>query len=277
MAESTSPTGLTGVSRPPVGPSDRPGGSAEVHQHTEVEMIVYEHGAATMLFGGRKMRVPPRQLAVFWGAMPHQAMDAAPEVRAYLVRVPMPLIMKWNLPAWLLHQLFEFQVLVDPAAQSPCSDLDLLKHWVRLLRADSIDAERIVLLEVEARLRRLALDRCASTALAPRPPGAGRLERMVETIAQRCLGPLRVPDVAREAGLTRAYAMRLFRRHMGMTVLEYVTRQRVSHAQRLLATTDRGILDIMEECGFKSPTRFYAAFRLYAGRTPAVYRRLLRR
>jgi AraC-like DNA-binding protein len=95
----------------------------------------------------------------------------------------------------------------------------------------------------------------------------------VETIARRCHERLRIPDVAREAGLTRAYAMRLFRARMGITMLEYIMRQRISHAQRLLATTDRGVLDIMGECGFTSPTRFYAAFRRFAGGTPAVYRR----
>ena len=277
MPVSGNPTGLTATSRLPLSPSDRPGGSVEVHQHTEIELIVYEHGPVTMLCGGRKLRIPPRQMAVFWGAMPHHAVDADPKAVAHLVRVPMPLVVQWNLPAWLVRQLVDFQVLVEPPRRSPCSDLDLVKHWVRLMRRRSIHAERIVLLEVEARLRRMAMDRRASPVLAPRAVGAGRLERMVEVIAQRCLGRLRIPEVAREAGLTRAYAMRLFRKSMGMTMLEYITRQRVSHAQRLLATTDRGILDIMETCGFKSPTRFYAIFRRFAGCTPGRYRRRLQR
>ena len=58
-----------------------------------------------------------------------------------------------------------------------------------------------------------------------------------------------------------------------MTMLEYITRQRVSHAQRLLATTDRGVLNVMQECGFTSPTRFYAVFLRFAGSTPGDYRR----
>jgi AraC-like DNA-binding protein len=245
-----------------------------VHQHTEVELIIYEHGSTTMLFGGRKLKLPPRRLTVFWGAMPHHALSADPQAMAHVLRIPMPLVLQWNLPTWLIQQLVDFQVLLDDPAKCPCSDLDLMKHWFRLIGSSpSVETERIVMLEVEARLRRMALDHRAAPALAPRTSGAGRLERLVEVIAKRCLGRLHIPEVAREAGLTRAYAMRLFRREMGMTMLEYITRQRVSHAQRLLATTDRGILDVMEACGFTSTTRFYKVFCDLAGCKPGEYRK----
>jgi len=265
-------TGLTAESRAPLSWTGRTMGS-EVHQHTEIELIIYERGATTMLFGGRKMQIPLGQLAVFWGAMPHHALDADPKAMAHVLRIPMPLVMQWNLPAWLIQQLVDFQVLLDAATQSPCSDLNLIKHWIRLMRSKSVEAERIVMLEAEARLRRMALERHAAPALAPRTSGAGRLERMVDIIARRCLGTLRIPEIAREAGLTRAYAMRLFRASMGMTMLEYITRQRVSHAQRLLATTDRGILDVMQACGFTSTTRFYKVFHDIADCKPGDYRR----
>jgi AraC-like DNA-binding protein len=269
----TTPIGLTATKGPPISVSNNPRSAVEVHQHTEVEFIIYEYGSTTMLFGGRRLKLPPLRLTVFWGAMPHHALKAELNAIAHVLRIPMPLVLQWGLPSWLIQQLVDFQVLVDAPSQTPCSDLDLMKHWRRLIRCQSIEAERIVMLEAEARLRRMALDRHASPALAPRVPGAGRLERMVEIIAKRCHGRLRIPEVAREAGLTRAYAMRLFRASMGMTMLEYITRQRVSHAQRLLATTDRGILDVMEACGFTSTTRFYTVFHDIAGCKPGDYRR----
>lgn len=267
------PIGLTAVSHAPLSRLDGVLGTVEIHQHTEVELIIYEHGSTTMLFGGRKLKIPPRRLTVFWGAMPHHALGADPKTLSHVLRIPMPLVLQWNLPAWLIQQLVDFQVLVDAPDQLPCADLDLLKHWIRLMRRPTIETERIVMLEAEARLRRMAMDRRASPVLAPRTTGVARLERMIDVIARRGLSRLRIPEVAREAGLTRAYAMRLFRKSMGMTMLEYITRQRVSHAQRLLATTDRGVLDIMEACGFVSPTRFYAVFRRFVGGTPNRYRR----
>ena len=210
---------------------------------------------------------------LFWGAMPHQALDAAPLAVSHIIYLPVPMLMQWQLSAGFLQRLMDFEVLVEGGPGAPASDLDCIKHWIRMLGRRSVETDRIVLLEVEARLRRMALDCRASPVLAPRTAGAGRFERMVETIAQRCLSAPTVGEIAKEAGLTRAYATRLFRRETGMTMHEYITRQRISHAQRLLATSDRGVLDIMGECGYKSPTRFYAAFRRYAGGTPAQYRR----
>ena len=246
---------------------------APVHQHPEMELLVFEHGAVTMLYGGRPLDIPPERLVLFWGAMPHQALAAAPGTVSHVLVIPVPMLMQWQLPEWFLRRLMDFEVLIEPTPGAPASDLDGMRHWIRMLGRKSVEADRIVLLEVEARLRRMALDHHASSVLAPRPAGAGRLERMVETIARRCLSAPTAGEIARDAGLTRAYAARLFRRATGMTMLEYITRQRISHVQRLLATTDRGVLEIMGECGFKSPTRFYAVFRRYAGGTPAQYRR----
>jgi len=247
-----------------------------IHQHTNIEIMVFEHGATTMFYGGRTVRISPDRMAIFWGAMPHQALKCGPRVVAHVLHVPLAVVLRWPLPAWFLHKLTLLDVLLEAPCSAPCSDLDLLKHWVQLASRHTMEAERIVLLEVEARLCRMALDRHASSVVAPRPPGAGRLERMVDVIARRCLDPISIAEVAREAGLTRAYASRLFHREIGVTMLEYITRQRVSHAQRLLATTEKGVLDVLHECGFTSPTRFYAVFARFVGCTPGLYRRRLR-
>lgn len=274
MPSLSSPIRLIARSQRPLpGPGARPADRNAVHQHPEMELLIFEHGPVKMLYGGRMLEVPPERLVLFWGAMPHQALAAAARTVSHVLYLPVPLLMQWQLPAWLLRRLMDFEVLIEPTPGAPAGDLDCMKQWIRLLERRSLEADRIALLEVEARLRRVAMERHASSVLAPRPLGASRIERMIAAIAQRSLGAPKAEEVAREAGLSRAYAARLFRRGIGMTMLEYITRQRISHAQRLLATTDRGVLDIMGECGFKSPTRFYAVFRRYAGGTPAQYRR----
>jgi len=49
---------------------------------------------------------------------------------------------------------------------------------------------------------------------------------------------------------------------------------RVSHAQRLLVTTDARVSDIALESGFGSPAAFYQAFGTYShGEKPLDYRR----
>jgi transcriptional regulator GlxA family with amidase domain len=57
---------------------------------------------------------------------------------------------------------------------------------------------------------------------------------------------------------------------------EYVARLRVSHAQRLLLTSDAKILEVMLESGFRSASRFYETFAKIAGQSPRAYRALHR-
>ena len=48
---------------------------------------------------------------------------------------------------------------------------------------------------------------------------------------------------------------------------------RVSHAQRLLVTTDLRVLDVALESGFSSLAPFYNAFGRYCGMRPLAFRK----
>jgi AraC family transcriptional regulator, melibiose operon regulatory protein len=101
----------------------------------------------------------------------------------------------------------------------------------------------------------------------------GRFERMVTLVTKHYREPLMIDDIAQAVHMAPAYAMRVFRRFSGMTVHEFLVQHRVSHAQRLLATTDATIERIAADSGFGSPARFYAYFRKHVGQSPAAYRR----
>jgi len=83
---------------------------------------------------------------------------------------------------------------------------------------------------------------------------------------------LSVATVARAVRLHPKYLLALFRKSCGMTLWEYVTRLRLAHAQRLLFTTDRTVLDIAMEAGFGSASAFYHAFQKHERRSPSKFR-----
>ena len=87
--------------------------------------------------------------------------------------------------------------------------------------------------------------------------------------------PLNVQEIAGSVGLHPNYAMTLFHHKTGLTIMDYVTRQRVSHAQLLLATTDAKIVDVAFHAGFGSVSRFYSAFKSSCGMKPSEYRRCI--
>jgi transcriptional regulator GlxA family with amidase domain len=58
---------------------------------------------------------------------------------------------------------------------------------------------------------------------------------------------------------------------------DYVVMHRAYHAHQLLATTDRKIIDIAFDSGFRSLARFYASFERVFHCTPSVVRSALRK
>lgn len=73
--------------------------------------------------------------------------------------------------------------------------------------------------------------------------------------------PLQLGQIAQAVDLHLGYATDLFRKTIGITIMDYLTQHRIAHAQRLLATTNQRVLDIAMEVGFTSASRFYATFQ----------------
>jgi AraC-like DNA-binding protein len=98
------------------------------------------------------------------------------------------------------------------------------------------------------------------------------LHRILQVIAKNHNRPVSVRDIAKESGMTREYAMRVFVRATGTTIHEYLLRYRIAAAQRLLATGDAKIGAIAQDSGFSSVAPFYAAFHRICGQSPQRYR-----
>jgi len=99
---------------------------------------------------------------------------------------------------------------------------------------------------------------------------------MAQFIAEHYTQSLRIEHIAKAVKLNPGYAMTAFRRIFGVTMTQYINQHRISHAQRLLATTDAKILNIALDCGFGSLSRFNDVFKRICGQSPKHYRNSLR-
>ncbi len=123
----------------------------------------------------------------------------------------------------------------------------------------------------------MALSRGRQTAPeTPHEPHTAPAAALAAFVSEHYQEPLTLADAACAAQLNPTYAAGLFKRTFGMTVLEYLTQHRLAHAQRLLVTTDRGVLDVALDAGFGSSSRFYAVFTKVCGETPKAYRKRVR-
>lgn len=83
---------------------------------------------------------------------------------------------------------------------------------------------------------------------------------------------IKVDDPAAMACLSKDHFSRIFKSITGLTPCDYVIRKRVERAQFLLITTEKGIMEISEETGFRSASYFTRIFKKQTSRSPARYR-----
>ncbi len=248
---------------------------ARPHRHNDIELNFIESGSVTYLLGGAPVTFETDRLYAFWSAMPHQIVQVEPETRHRVLTVPLHEFLRFQLPESFVRRLLHGHPVMDPEPDNVTLNRLQFQRWHRLLATDNPLHSRITLLEVEACLGRLALLQ-GEVGPHPRQNTSGSLrhvEQMVAFIARAYREPLAIQEIAATAGLHPHYAMQLFRRHLHMTILDYLTQYRVAHAQRLLVTTDLPVLEIALACGFNSLSRFYAAFKRICGRSPRAYRR----
>ncbi len=274
-------------------------GMASAHRHLDLEINYVLAGTMTYLVGGRMVDLPPHRLCLLWGGVPHQMMRGPRVVEAVWITIPLNVVLRWGLPERLVRPLLATGFVAD-ATPRP-GDLDLLHQWLEDLPGRPFshsDSEQsggstvrtpsggtgasaaIVLLEIEARLRRLAQGLAESRspisehggASAHPDRGLAAIEAMAQFICRNFRDDIGVTQIAGAAHLHPNYAMTLFRRHAGMTLSQYLILQRVAYAQQRLAASGDAIQVIAMESGFGSVSRFYEAFRQQTGNSPRRFR-----
>ena len=93
---------------------------------------------------------------------------------------------------------------------------------------------------------------------------------------ERLEDPIRVPELALATGMSVRTFTRRFRAETGESPTSWLIRQRVSHAQRLLETTDLPVDAVAERSGLGSAASLRAHLRAQAGVSPTAYRRTFR-
>ncbi|MDP9173521.1 MAG: helix-turn-helix domain-containing protein [Planctomycetota bacterium] len=247
-------------------------------RHNEIEVNLLERGSITYLLGGRKVTIEAGRMTVFWAAIPHQIISVGNETSYYVATVPLAWFLQWDLPARLAEPILHGRVICEARSKESAGAVATFARWHRDLARPTQIKRRAVLLELEARLLRLAITLPThgisrqSNAPAMGSPALSKAEEIACFLAKNYQRPLSIADVGEAVRLHPNYAMNLFKKVFTITLTEYLTRHRLSHAQRLLATTGGKILSIAMESGFGSVSRFNDVFRKSFGCSPRAYR-----
>ncbi len=83
---------------------------------------------------------------------------------------------------------------------------------------------------------------------------------------------LGIPKIIESIHYTKPYICRTFKKYTGMTMTDYLLRERLLYSTILLQSTDYTITEIVFEIGISSNAYFNKQFKKYFGVTPSQYR-----
>ena len=143
----------------------------------------------------------------------------------------------------------------ESRAQRPARDV-VLGHLVQVLLIEAL--------------------RSTPAGSAP-PPGLvrgladARLSIALRRMHDRPTHPWTVPELAKEAALSRSAFFERFSKAVGMPPMEYLLAWRMALAKKLLRHSQAGLAEVAERVGYSSAGTFNVAFTRHVGVTPGRY------
>jgi AraC-like DNA-binding protein len=92
-------------------------------------------------------------------------------------------------------------------------------------------------------------------------------------LTEHCSASLRIDNLCREMGMSRAALSKAFKRDLGISLKEYMIRLLLKKAREMLVSSDMRIGEIAYNLGYEDPFYFTRIFKKYMGETPRTYRR----
>lgn len=254
----------------------KPQAMPRADQHDEIELNYLTEGSLTYLMGGRRVLVPAQRLTVFWATVPHQIVEHEGDSPYFVATIPFAWFLKWAMPSQLHSRILHWEMVVDTARSEPERERFMFEQWIHDVTDESLSPA--VALEIQARLLRLARYLTAPRLEADSLQSAqlesqDKAEQMACHISRGYGQRLTIPQIAAQVDLHPDYAATLFKKTFGSTIVNFITRHRIAHAQRLLLSTDEQIIKIATDSGFDSLSRFNRAFKQHTGISPREYRK----
>lgn len=98
------------------------------------------------------------------------------------------------------------------------------------------------------------------------------LVKMLEYVKTHYTKPISLSELAEGCGVSKQYAMRLFKKHYNMTVTQYINRFKLEKAMKMLRYTTLNIDEISFSLGYSATYYFCRLFKRNFGCTPTEYR-----
>lgn len=255
------------------------------HHHPEFELTLTLNSIGQRFIGDHTGEYGDGDLVLVGPNLPHTWVSRA----KYDETTPHIALVLWFHPDWIRQvtagavELAPIEAMLSRAGRG----LQFSKETADTVRSEieavfsKPPAERLLsLLNI---LGRIATDRQASTLASA--PGQSpelqesreRIDRVLTHLHLHYARTIPLEELADIAALSVSGLHRLFRRHTGTTVSDYLIRMRIGDACARLSATGQPVGHIADAVGYGSLANFNRQFRAQTGMTPREYRDVFRR
>lgn len=82
---------------------------------------------------------------------------------------------------------------------------------------------------------------------------------------------IKMDDLAKSINFSSSYFTRQFKKYVGMTPMDYLTKRRITSAKKLLACNNLRLKEVAEQVGYNDELYFSRMFKKLVGTSPTVY------
>lgn len=104
-------------------------------------------------------------------------------------------------------------------------------------------------------------------------PYSQTIQFAMENIRKHIYDEINLDALARELGYNTYYMTKLFKKETGMSMKEYILKEKIENAKIVLETTGLDINEVSDSLSFHSPSYFSTTFKKMTGCTPLEYRK----
>jgi AraC-like DNA-binding protein len=248
---------------------DRRNDNFKAHSHTCFEILIIIRGKRNVRINGKEFLAKDGDIVVFFPGEVHEEKTLS-ETISYLglrfwdydlkqLKVDFP-----DLPP----SFHIFNVSRQTELMNVLNKI-MAENKSGLPGADTLKGAYFV--EFVVFLRRAFLD--AMKGASEKNAGAKeRISSAVELMKKTLDNPLNLSELAKSSFLSASYFSQVFKERTGKSPRQFIIKEKIEKAKKLLLETDKSIKQISDELGYEAEPYFFRQFKQKTGATPMDFR-----
>ncbi len=255
----------------------KPSEQIGLHHWNSWEMSYIISGEGRRIIGDTEESFEAGEVVLVAPEMPHQWIFASDKtdqngnIENITISFPPDLLQRLSSVMPEFCQMAEWYEQLDTSIRFKPSECERIASVLRRMESESAEGRVVSLLQLLASIMRERNFVVAGRFALPTSE-EDRIKKIEIYISCNYNKDIDIDHLAKHVGMNRSALSTMFKRHKGVTIIEYVLNHRIEIAKYLLTSTTESVSSCCYSCGFNDVPHFNRTFKQMVGMTPGEYR-----